>query len=474
MSEDKTENLEVKGEEEIPARTRTQITVNAANIIDNADQQLFPSLYAQIQATTGLDIVQLGWVTGVRSFLQSVTTPLWGWWNDKHSRKLVLAFGCFFWAIFTTITAFGTQYFDILLYRALTGIGLAVIIPTSQSLIADYFPPAKRGKAFGYLGMTGVIGTIFGTLFATALVTDTVYILGIDAWRFVFIVWGVISAVLGFLVLLFAKDPIRGKTEPELAKTLTAEKAAKYGVHRGVFIKIFKTKTFVLIVLQGVVGTIPWNGILFMVIWLQYVGFDAIMAGLVFAIIAVGAALGNLLGGVLTDRAAKWRPKSGKIIIAQIAVFSGIPLSFVIFALIPKATESIYLFLVFGVITGLLISWNAPINNSIFSEIFEPEIRGTVYSVDRVFEGGVAAVGTVIVGVVAAFLGYVTPIGPIELLPPAVRYANMMALSQAMLWVAVIPWICCLIIYTFVYKTYPGDAEKIRTLLEQRRKELEN
>jgi len=257
MSEDKTENIEVKSELEIPARSRTQFAVNTANIIDNADQQLFPSLYAQIQSTTGLDVVQLGWVTGVRSFLQAVTTPIWGWWNDRHSRKLVLAFGCFFWAIFTVLTAFGAQYIDILLYRAITGIGLAVIIPTSQSLIADYFPPAKRGKAFGWLGLTGVLGVIFGTLFATALVTGNQFILGMDAWRFAFIIWGIVSATIGFLVLILAKDPVRGKTEPELAKTLTSEKAAKFRVQRGDYIKILKTRTFVLVVLQGVVGTIP-------------------------------------------------------------------------------------------------------------------------------------------------------------------------------------------------------------------------
>jgi len=39
--------------------------------------------------------------------------------------------------------------------------------------------------------------------------------------------------------------------------------------------------------------------------------------------------------------------------------------------------------------------------------------------------------------------------------------------------VAVISWILCLLFYTFVYKTYSSDAQKIRKILEQRRKELE-
>ncbi len=466
----------IEENEKIEGRTATQVVINSANIIDNADGQLFPSLYAQIQSTTGLDVVQLGALTGVRSLLQAVTTPLWGWWSDRHSRKRVLAFGCFFWAIFTILTAFSIQYIDMLIFRAITGIGLAVIVPTTQSLIADYFPPKKRGTAFGWLGLTGVIGVVFGTIFATALVTDTTYILGMDSWRFVLIVWGLISIGIGFVVLIFAKDPVRGKMEPELAKVITAEKAEQYKVKLRDYGKILKNRTFLIIVLQGTMGSIPWNGILFMIIWFEYIGFDPITAGLIFSLIAVAAAVGNLLGGWLGDKAAKWRPISGRIIIAQISVFAGIPLTLVIFYLIPMVPQSMLLYIIFGAITGLLISWCGPgANNPIFSELFEPEIRSSVYSVDRVFEGAVAALGTVIVGFVAAIFGYITPpIGtPISSLPDPWRVANMVALAQAMFWVALIPWILCLILYTFAYKTYPKDLERIHKVLQKRREEME-
>jgi hypothetical protein len=51
--------------------------------------------------------------------------------------------------------------------------------------------------------------------------------------------------------------------------------------------------------------------------------------------------------------------------------------------------------------------------------------------------------------------------------------ADVTALAQGMFIVALISWIPCLLFYTFVYRTYPSDAEKIRRTLEQRRKELE-
>jgi MFS family permease len=443
--------------------------MNLANIVDNSDGQLFPTVYNNVRdefAAQGvtLSFTQLASVTAVRSILQSVTTPMWGWWSDRHSRKKVLAFGCWFWGIFTILTALSYQYIDLLAFRAITGIGLAVIIPTTNSLVTDYYPPQKRGGAFGWLGLTGVVGTIGGTLFMTALPEPpNVLIYGLTGWRFGFIVWSVVSMIIGLLVWGFVKDPLRGGVEPELQKVLTWQKAEKYKVQRSDYVKILKNRTFLMVLAQGVVGTIPWNGIMFMVMWFEKIGFDPIIAGVMFVIIAIGSAVGNLFGGWAGDRANRWRPRTGRVIVAQISVFSGIPMTYVIFNLIPMSVSSFFPYVLFGFVTGLLISWCSPINSSIFSDIFEPEIRSSVFSVDRVFEGSVGALGTFFVGVlVDATLKY-----------PMTNAQIASALGSAMFIMAIIPWTLCLIFYTLVYFTYTRDFERCRACLEDRRRELE-
>lgn len=50
---------------------------------------------------------------------------------------------------------------------AFNGVGLALMIPSAQSLIADYYPPAARGAAFGALQLTGALGGMLGALYAT-------------------------------------------------------------------------------------------------------------------------------------------------------------------------------------------------------------------------------------------------------------------------------------------------------------------
>jgi MFS family permease len=150
---------------------------------------------------------------------------------------------------------------------------------------------------------------------------------------------------------------------------------------------------------------------------------------------------------------------------------------FVIFLFIPRSTDMLLVFILAGFITGMLISWAATACNSpIFSELFEPEIRSTAFAIDRLFEGAVAASGTLIVGWLAVtFFDYITPAihTAIEDLPRNVRITNINAMANAMLIATVVPWIVCFFIYFFVYKTYPKDRERRNDVLKMRKIELE-
>ena len=45
--------------------------------------------------------------------------------------------------------------------------GLALVIPSGQSLIADFHSPLQRGMAFGVLYLTSASGGMLGAIFAT-------------------------------------------------------------------------------------------------------------------------------------------------------------------------------------------------------------------------------------------------------------------------------------------------------------------
>ena len=447
-------------------RLKTQLIINTANVIDYADAQIVPAVYRNLEQEFSLSLEQLGLVTTIRSILQAFSTPFWGWISDKYSRKKVLSFGCFFWGIMTLLVGSAVNYHQILIYRAINGIGLAIIAPTTQSIIADYFPPEKRGKAFGWLGLTSVLGAILGTLYATSI--SGAILFGVPGWRFAFYSFGVLSILLGIIVLFLAKDPVRGGFDTSEVGVGFGE--TEYKISKEHLKTMVTNKTILLIIFQGVIGSIPWTALAFMILWFQYIGFSDFMAAMAFAIIAIGAALGNLFGGWIGDKASKWNPDHGRLIVAQISIFSGIPLTLILFLLVPRQTSSLGIYLSLGIFTGFMISWVAPAsNNPIFGEVIEPEARSSVYAFDRLFEGSVSATGTFLVAWLAqTYFGYIPRTEAISSLSPEIKATNINALANGLAVVAVVSWTLCFIIYMFIHFTYPKDRDRVRAILKQR------
>ena len=89
--------------------------------------------------------------------------------------------------------------------RALNGIGLALVSPAIQSLVADSTDDNNRGTAFGWLQLTGNLGSITGGLLSV-LITPITF-MGIPGWRISFHLVAIISVMVGVLIQLFANDP---------------------------------------------------------------------------------------------------------------------------------------------------------------------------------------------------------------------------------------------------------------------------
>ena len=82
--------------------------------------------------------------------------------------------------------------------------------------------------------------------------------------------------------------------------------------------------------LQGVMGSIPWNALLFFTLYLQLIGMSDFDASMVVSLFYGAVALGNLLGGWIGDRAAARCPNGGRIAVTQLSIFVGIPISWLL------------------------------------------------------------------------------------------------------------------------------------------------
>lgn len=80
-------------------------------------------------------------------------------------------------------------------FAAFNGLGLALLVPCCQSLIADLYPAEQRGRAFGTLQLTASLGGMLGGVFATNM--GGLRLAGMDGWRAAFHCIAALSLVVG-------------------------------------------------------------------------------------------------------------------------------------------------------------------------------------------------------------------------------------------------------------------------------------
>src|SRR6056297_1652526 len=122
-----------------------------------------------------------------------IITPILGLLADRFGRKIVLVPSLFLFGFAGTACAYATSFDQMLLFRALQGIGSASLGALNLTLIGDLYTGNKRATAMGYNGSVLSIGTAFYPAVGGALA-----ILG---WHYPFYL-SLLAIPVGIFVLL--------------------------------------------------------------------------------------------------------------------------------------------------------------------------------------------------------------------------------------------------------------------------------
>jgi MFS family permease len=424
---------------------KTLFALSFGYFIDRGEEQAISVLFPTLQQLWGLSYTNLGTIGTIRTLLQAIFTPFWGFISDRYSRKNVILFGTGLWGLWTMVCGFTNNFGQLLTIRAISGIGLGCLMPATFSLISDSYPPERRGRALGLLEGIGIFGIVVGTLGLGMLASP-------ELWRWGFISLGIFSAISGLLVWLLVDEPVRGAAEPELQGKITAEDAEHYKIELSDLPKILRIPTIWVAIGQGMAGTMPWviMGLYFITWLVNERGLQETDASVAFAGIVIGTVISNIMGGFIGDYAEKVNPKYGRVVIGQFSIITGIPLTY----LLLTGTEewSFPAVVVLCVITALFISWPGKgAKEPMMQGVTPPELRSLAYSFVAIIENGFSALVAIFAGVLADRIG----------------------LTEAMVWTIPVPWIVCAIIFAGFYFTYPKDAEKLRKQMAERAREIE-
>ncbi|KAL5658045.1 hypothetical protein ACJX0J_031208, partial [Zea mays] len=252
--------------------------------------------------------------------------------------------------------------------RGLNGIGLALVVPSIQSLVADSTDDGTRGSAFGWLQLASSLGLISGGFVGLLLAQTTV--LGIDGWRVAFHLVAAISVAVGILNWSFATDPHfpRGDDDASVRRQLDGKQAATTArevvaemIEEARF--VVRIPTFQIFVAQGVSGSFPWSALSFASMWLELKGFSHSHTAVLMTIFWMASSLGGLLGGKMGDLLAVRYPDAGRIVLSQISPLSAVPLAAVLLLGLPDDPSKDVSYGAVLFIMGVFMSWNGPATN---------------------------------------------------------------------------------------------------------------
>jgi len=217
---------------------------------------------------------------------------------DRTSRVNVIAVSMTVWSGMTALSGYAGNIISLALFRVGVGAGEAGCSPPSHSLIADYFPPERRGRAMGVYAMATQAGAAFGWLLGGWLFLWL-------GWRWTFVAAGMPGILLALIVKMTVKEPARGGTEggPVDVEPMPFGEALRH---------LFRQRSYMWLQAGGALHAIAGYGL---GVWvatflIRIHGLEIHEIGSWLGGIAIVAGMpGMLLAGLLSDRLTPRDPR---------------------------------------------------------------------------------------------------------------------------------------------------------------------
>jgi MFS family permease len=291
-------------------------------LFNYADRQAIFSVFPRLKEELDLSDFQLGVVGGAFMWVYATALPFAGFVADRMNRKALILGGLLFWSAVTLATGWATEYWHLVLFRGLEGLGEAFYFPASMSLISDYHGKETRSRAMGLHQSSVYAGTVLGGAVAG-------YCAEFHGWRWGFYLFGTLGVALAAILLFCLREPTHGAADgaPEDIPTLTPEDLIEDAL-RGIE---EVARVPMALVLTAVFVGANFVAVIFLTWMPSYLSrefeMSLTMAGLNATLwLQAASVAGVLCGGWLADEWA-WR-RGGRPLVQSLGLLAGVPVVF--------------------------------------------------------------------------------------------------------------------------------------------------
>lgn len=173
------------------------VCVMLATIMQALDTTIANVALPYMQGSLSVTFDQVAWVLTSYIVAAAIMTAPVGWLAVRFGRKYIFIICTVGFTVASLLCGVAQGITDMVLYRMLQGVFGAGLVPLSQAVMMDIFPPEKRGQAMAIWGMGVMLGPIMGPTLGG-------YLTEYYSWRWVFLInlpFG-IATVVGLMAFM--------------------------------------------------------------------------------------------------------------------------------------------------------------------------------------------------------------------------------------------------------------------------------
>ena len=153
-----------------------------------------------MKGNLGVTLSEIGWVITAYAIGNVIIIPMTSWLSQQFGRRNYFAASVMLFTVCSFLCGNATTLWELVLFRFLQGVGGGALLVTSQTIITEVFPAAKRGMAQALYGMGVIIGPTLGPPLGGYLVETY-------KWPYIFYINIPIGIVATILTFQFIKNP---------------------------------------------------------------------------------------------------------------------------------------------------------------------------------------------------------------------------------------------------------------------------
>ena len=176
------------------------VVVAMAAFMEVLDTSIANVALPHIAGNLGASNDESTWVLTSYLVSNAIILPISGWLAALLGRKRFFMICIFLFTLSSMLCGAAPSLGALILFRVVQGAGGGGLQPMAQAILADIFPPQKRGLAFALYGITAIMAPTVGPTLG-GWITDNY------SWRWIFYINLPVGILALLLVLRLVEDP---------------------------------------------------------------------------------------------------------------------------------------------------------------------------------------------------------------------------------------------------------------------------